>query len=147
MSGLDREHLLGWVGRQERGSDTLRPWPAAALTAALDRDDPPAPGEPLPPFWHHLYFLPVIRAGATGPDGHPARGGFLPPVPSPRRMWAGGRLTWHRPLVIGAEIERISTIRSLDFKECRSGTLVFVLVEHAFSDASGVVMVEEHDIV
>ena len=106
MTGATPDGLGAWIGRTETSRFRLDPWPAAALTAALDRDDPPADGAPLPPFWHHLYGLPAPKASATGPDGHPARGGFLPPVPLPRRMWAGGRLTWHRPLRIGQTIER-----------------------------------------
>lgn len=147
MSGLDPAALEAWVGREERRTDTLAPWPAAALTAALDRDDPPGPGEPLPPFWHHLYFLPVVRADATGPDGHPRRGGFLPPVPLPRRMWAGGRLVWERPLRVGESLERISTVRAVELKRGRSGPLVFVRVEHRFLAQGALVLAEEHDIV
>lgn len=147
MSGLDLDRLRAWIGRTERRIDTLDPWPAAALTAALDRDDPPGPGEPLPPFWHHLYFLPTVAASETGPDGHPRRGGFLPPVPLPRRMWAGGRLAWTRPLRIGETLERISTVRAVELKRGRSGPLVFVLVEHRFLSADETVLVEEHDIV
>lgn len=147
MSALDLEALQGWVGREERRTDTLAPWPAAALTAALDRDDPPGPGDPLPPFWHHLYFLPVVRAEATGPDGHPKRGGFLPPVPLPRRMWAGGRLVWERPLRVGETVERVSTVRAIDRKEGRTGPLLFVLVEHRFLASGELVLTEEHDVV
>ncbi len=144
---IDLEHLRSWIGRQERRVDTLHPWPAAALSAALDRDDPPGPGEPLPAFWHHLYFLPVVPAAETGPDGHPRRGGFLPPVPLPRRMWAGGRLVWERPLRVGETLERVSTVRGVTLKEGRRGPLVFVLVEHRFLSDEKTVLVEEHDIV
>jgi 3-methylfumaryl-CoA hydratase len=147
LSGLDLDQLRAWIGREERRTDTLHPWPAAALTAALDRDDPPGPGEPLPPFWHHLYFLPTVAASQTGADGHPRRGGFLPPVPLPRRMWAGGRLAWERPLRVGETLERVSRVRSVEAKRGRSGTLVFVLVEHRFLDRGETVLVEEHDIV
>ena len=147
MNVVDLALLQRWVGREERRTDTLHPWPAAALTAALDRDDPPGPGEPLPPFWHHLYFLPVVAAAETGPDGHPRRGGFLPPVPLPRRMWAGGRLAWERPLRVGETLERVSTVRSVEAKRGRTGPLVFVMVEHRFLDRGVTVLVEEHDIV
>ncbi|MCS6778513.1 MAG: MaoC family dehydratase N-terminal domain-containing protein [Geminicoccaceae bacterium] len=145
--GLDLAQLQRWVGREERRVDTLDPWPAAALTAALDREDPPGPGAPLPPFWHHLYFRPVVAASRTGPDGHPRRGDFLPPVPLPRRMWAGGRLAWQRPLRIGETLERVSTVRAVSLKQGRSGPLVFVLVEHRFMADGHPVLVEEHDIV
>lgn len=144
---VDIEHLRQWIGREERTTDCLRPWPAAALTAALDREDPPALGEPLPPFWHHLYFLPVVAAARTGPDGHPRRGDFLPPVPLPRRMWAGGRLHWERPLRIGETLERRSIVRAVNVKQGRSGPLVFVTVEHRFSAEHELALIEEQDIV
>ena len=74
----------------------------AALAATLDRDDPgPGPGDALPPLWHWLYFLPLARRSQLGPDGHPRRGGFLPPVTLPRRMWAGGGFSFPGPLRVG----------------------------------------------
>jgi 3-methylfumaryl-CoA hydratase len=118
------------------------------LSATLDRDDPPpAPGTELPPLWHWLYFLPGQRQGELGPDGHPRRGGFLPPVPLPRRMWAGGRLQWHAPLRVGEAVQRTSTIASVAHKPGRSGDLVFVVVRHALHNAQGPALTEEHDIV
>jgi 3-methylfumaryl-CoA hydratase len=139
--------LQGWVGRRQVTNFTVEPWPAAALSAALGRDDPPGLGEPLPPFWHHLYGLPVVTAGETGPDGHPMRGGFLPPVPLPRRMWAGGRLGFTDPLLIGDQVERASEVKSITHKQGRQGPLAFVLVEHRFTTGRGLALTEEHDIV
>ena len=137
-----------WIGRIERRSDLVTPAPLAMLSATLDRDDPePVPGSGVPPLWHWLYFLPVARQGEIGPDGHPKRGGFLPPVPQPRRMWAGGRLTFERPLTVGDEITRVSRIVDVAVKEGRSGKLVFVCVRHEIADARGVALTEEHDIV
>ncbi len=99
---LDIDHLRSWVGRSEMLADTVTPVPVAALSATLDRDDPhPRPGDPLPPLWHWLYFLPLHRQSEIGPDGHAKPGGFLPPVPLPRRMWAGSRFAFHRPLRVG----------------------------------------------
>jgi 3-methylfumaryl-CoA hydratase len=92
--------LQGWVGKTETLSDTVTAAPVRALSATLDRDDTdPEPGTPLPELWHWLYFLPMARQSGLGPDGHPQRGGFLPPVPLPRRMWAGGRLQWHQQVL------------------------------------------------
>ena len=139
--------LAAWLGRTAEAQFTLDPWPAAALTAALDRDDPPGLGQPLPPFWHHLYGHGTPRASVTGPDGHPSRGGFLPPVPLPRRMWAGGRLRFERPLLIGQEVTRRSAVKAITPKQGRQGALVFVFVEHVFSTEQGLALVEEHDIV
>ncbi len=145
---LDIAHLKSWIGREESVTDTVTPVPVAALSATLDRDDPaPRAGDPLPPLWHWLYFLPLHRQSEIGPDGHAKRGGFLPPVPLPRRMWAGGRLSFGQPLRVGEAIRRTSTIADLSVKEGRSGTLAFVLVRHQITGEDGGSITEEHDIV
>ena len=82
-----------------------------------------------------------------GPDGHPARGGFLPPVPLPRRMWAGGRFTFHQPLRVDEAITRVSTVQDVTVKHGRNGALCFVLVRHEVAGQNGLALVEEHDIV
>ncbi|KQP21613.1 MaoC family dehydratase N-terminal domain-containing protein [Pseudorhodoferax sp. Leaf267] len=147
-SDTDLNHLRDWIGRTETLRDTAALQPVAALSATLDRDDPaPAPGDALPPLWHWLYFLPLAPARAIGEDGHPRRGGFLPPVPLPRRMWAGGRLQFHRPLRLGEAITRTSRILDVTTKSGRSGALVFVTVQHEIAGAEGVAITEEHDIV
>ena len=148
MTELDVDHLRSWIGKQETLQDQVTRFPIAALSATLDRDDlPPQPGDPLPPLWHWLYFLPTARQSVLGPDGHPARGGFLPPVPLPRRMWAGGRLTFHQPLRVGEAISRVSTVQDVTIKHGRNGALCFVLVRHEVFGESGLALVEEHDIV
>jgi 3-methylfumaryl-CoA hydratase len=140
--------LSSWQGRSETLHDELTAAPVRALSATLDRDDPePAAGTVLPPLWHWLYFLPRHRQSELGPDGHARRGGFLPPVPLPRRMWAGGRLQWHAPLRVGEPVRRISRIESVTHKAGRSGDLVFVLVRHEVHNAQGLALTEEHDIV
>ncbi len=145
---LNLDHLRDWIGRTEQRSDDVTATPVAALSATLDRDDPaPLPGTDLPPLWHWLYFLPLARHSEIGLDGHPKRGGFLPPVPLPRRMWAGGRLDFHHPLRLGDEISRTSRIVGVDIKHGRSGALVFVTVRHEVHNAQGLAIAEEHDIV
>jgi 3-methylfumaryl-CoA hydratase len=142
------QSLQEWVGRTETRHDEVTPWPIAALSATLDRDDPqPRAGDAVPPLWHWLYFLPVDRQSELGRDGHPQRGGFLPPVDLPRRMWAGGRLEFHDPLRIGDAITRVSRITDIREKEGRSGRLVFVVVRHQVSSQRGAALTEEHDIV
>ena len=142
------DHLRDWIGRTESRHDRITAQPVAALAATLDRDDPaPVPGAALPPLWHWLYFLPLAPQHDIGADGHPKRGGFLPPVPLPRRMWAGGRLEFHRPLKIGDDALRTSRILDVRTKSGRSGALVFVTVRHEIADAQGVALSEEHDIV
>ncbi|MBP8148238.1 MAG: MaoC family dehydratase N-terminal domain-containing protein [Limnohabitans sp.] len=128
--------------------DLITPAPLRGLSATLDRDDPaPQAGTPLPPLWHWLFFLPQHRQSEIGPDGHARRGGFLPPVPLPRRMWAGGRLHWHQPLRVGDAVHRSSRIESVTHKSGRSGDLLFVLVRHEVHNAQGLCLTEEHDIV
>ncbi|GER15751.1 FAS1-like dehydratase domain-containing protein [Variovorax boronicumulans] len=142
--------LQAWQGRTETLRDDLTAAPVRGLSATLDRDDPlPEAGTRLPALWHWLYFLPHHRQSEIGEDGHAKRGGFLPPVPLPRRMWAGGRLTWEpgNPLQVGDAVERTSTIASVTHKAGRTGELVFVLVRHEVRNARGLALTEEHDIV
>jgi 3-methylfumaryl-CoA hydratase len=144
----DADALQAWVGRTETRSDFIDARPVELLSATLDRDDPaPRQGDALPPLWHWLYFLPAYRQSEVGPDGHAKRGSFLPPVPLPRRMWAGSRIEWLRPIAIGDEASRVSRIVSVTSKIGRNGALVFVVVRHEISTASGLALMEEHDIV
>jgi 3-methylfumaryl-CoA hydratase len=146
MAGGDR--FDAWVGRQRVARDTLGLERARKLAATLDQD--PAglrAGAPLPLGWHWIFFHEAVPRSALAEDGHERRGDFLPPVPLPRRMWAGGRLDARRPLAIGADVERVSTIRSVELKEGRSGSLAFVTVEHRLSDGDGLALIEEQDIV
>ena len=140
--------LSEWIGRSETREDTITVAPLVALSALLDRDDPrPNPGDAAPPLAHWLYFLSNYRQSEAGPDGHAVKGAFLPPVDLPRRMWAGSRLEFLRPLEVGANVKRVSTIKDVIEKEGRSGRLVFVTVRHELSDAKGLVLSDEHDIV
>jgi len=141
---LDLSELQQWIGRSETRTEQVTAAPIAALSATLDREDPdPKPGDPLPPLWHWLYFLPRDRQSDLAPDGHAHRGGFLPPVPLPRRMWAGSRIEFHRPLRVGETVARTSRILDIRLKEGRTGPLVFVVVRHEIGDGVS----EEHDIV
>jgi len=145
-SNLD--DLKQWIGRSETASDWVTPTPLQSLAAALDRDErAPEPGDAVPPCWHWLYFLPLARQSEIGADGHPRRGGFLPPVPLPRRMWAGSRLEWDKPLRVGQAITKTSRIVDVIVKEGRSGPLVFVKVRHEIGHVAGQCLVEEQDIV
>ncbi|MBA3506921.1 MAG: MaoC family dehydratase N-terminal domain-containing protein [Betaproteobacteria bacterium] len=145
---IDLDELRQWIGRTESRSDQVTATPVAALAATLDRDEPfPRPGDLLPPLWHWLFFPSIHRHSETGPDGHRKRGGFLPPVQLPRRMFAGGRFQFHHPLRVGDTISRLSRIVDVKQKEGRRGPLVFVVVRHAISNAAGIALTEEHDIV
>ena len=142
------DSITSWIGRTETRTDTVTVAPLVALSALLDRDDPtPVDGDAAPPLAHWLYFLPVYRQSDAGPDGHAVKGGFLPPIELPRRMWAGSRLEFLRPLRVGAAVKRVSTITDVVEKVGRSGALVFVTVRHEVSDEQGAVLTDEHDIV
>jgi 3-methylfumaryl-CoA hydratase len=143
-------NLTDWIGRSETVADTVTPTPYAALSATLDRDPQrPPPGTPLPALWHWLYFLPLHRQSEIGPDGHAKRGGFLPPVPLPRRMWAGSQFEFQSPLRIGDALTRTSTIHDVTEKSGRTGPLVFVKVRHEIrrDGEADVALTEFHDIV
>ena len=148
MTGDSFELLRGWVGKKEVRSDSLTAWPIAALAATLDEPTLAVDiGSPVPNGWHWIFFLEAKPASELGSDGHPKRGGFLPPVPLPRRMWAGGRLEFIQPLKIGDLITRDSEILSVEPKSGRSGTLVFVTVRHTIKAAGTTAIIEEQDIV
>jgi 3-methylfumaryl-CoA hydratase len=145
---MDTAKLKEWVGNSTESHDEITAFPVKALSATLDREDPaPVPGDALAPLWHWLYFLPLHKQAELGVDGHAKRGGFLPPVPLPRRMWAGGRLRFHQPLRLGETVSKKSTILDVNAKTGRTGSLAFVTVEHQYSGAQGLAVTEEHDIV
>jgi 3-methylfumaryl-CoA hydratase len=139
-----------WIGRTETVDDVVTATPYAALSATLDRPaERPTTGTPLPALWHWLYFLPLHRQSEIGPDGHAQRGGFLPPIPLPRRMWAGSQFQFANPPRIGDALTRTSTIESVTEKSGRTGPLVFVKVRHEIRrrDGAEVALTEFHDIV
>ena len=144
------QDLTAWIGRSETVHDTLGPTPVLALAATLDHPATAVTsGTPLPPLWHWLYFLPLHRQSEIGPDGHARRGGFLPPVALPRRMWAGSQFEFRAPLRVGDAVVRTSTLDKVARKQGRSGELVFVTVRHELRCNGAVepALVEFHDIV
>jgi 3-methylfumaryl-CoA hydratase len=147
LSEADIAHLKSWVGRTQTIEDIIAVDRVVAMAATLDLERAPAAGEALPPGWHWLFFNGAARQSELGPDGHPRRGGFLPPVPLPRRMWAGGRIKLSGPLPVGAPARRTSRILSVEAKSGRSGDLVFVTVRHEIAGGQGPALEEEHDIV
>jgi len=142
--------LRAWIGRSETVQDEIGATPVKALNATLDHPAMPAgTGTQLPPLWHWLYFLPLHQQSEIGPDGHAKRGGFLPPVPLPRRMWAGSQFEFRSPVRVGDAVERTSTIADVSAKEGRTGKLVFVKVQHEVrcNGSAEPAIVEFHDIV
>ncbi len=145
---LDIDHLRRWIGREEQAEELLTPALVQRFDATLDRaPGPDGEDGAAPPLIHLCLCQPAAPTAELGPDGHPARGGFLPPVPLPRRMWAGGAFTFHAPLRTGAHVTRRSVIRDVTVKQGRSGTLCFVTVEHAFAGDGTLAVTERQDIV
>ncbi|MDP3137528.1 MAG: MaoC family dehydratase N-terminal domain-containing protein [Burkholderiaceae bacterium] len=148
MSTSDIEHQRQWIGKTRSDQDILSVRHARLMAATLGLGtDNLREGDPLPPLWHWLYFLEGAPASELGSDGHPARGGFLPPVPQSNRMWAGGQLSFHAPLRLGQAVERVSRISNVEHKSGKSGPLIFVTVEHKVSADGRVAITELQDIV
>jgi 3-methylfumaryl-CoA hydratase len=143
---LDIDHLRSWIGRQEEASDFISERLVGGFQATLGGDTLEL-GDPAPLAIHWCLAPPLPKQDELGPDGHAARGGFLPPVPLPRRMWAGGELRFVSPLLVGDRVTRRSRIGDVQVKSGRSGTLCFVAVEHEISTARGIALTERHDIV
>jgi 3-methylfumaryl-CoA hydratase len=135
------------VGRVEEAQDIVTARQARQLAATLDASGPFADGDPLPALWHWMGWTPETPMAELGPDGHPAKGGFLPPVPLERRMWAGGRLEFLAPLRIGETLHRRSEILNVAEKTGSTGRMVFVTVRHEVTGQEGLAIREEQDIV
>jgi 3-methylfumaryl-CoA hydratase len=144
---FDESLLQQWVGKTETVGARVNAVTANAMAATLDRANHFGPGADLPPLWHWAYFWHAAPQAEVGPDGHPARGGFLPPVPLPRRMWAGGRLTFAKPLQVELDATRNSQVANVSTKHGATGPLVFVTVRHELVQENALCVTEEHDIV
>ena len=145
----DSKTFEQWTGRKQATTDFISPVQVRQMAATLNdsaRLNEPA-GLPLRAGWHWLFFNPIEIQSKLGPDGHPLRGDFLPPVDLPRRMWAGSRLEWTRPFTVGATVTKQSEIIKVASKNGRSGEMVFVTVAHTYTDEDGLLLNEEHDIV
>lgn len=148
MTDIDIQFLRSWIGKQRVDHDTLGVRQARLMAATLELDSSRfTDGMSLPPLWHWLYFLEGLPPSQLGPDSHPARGGFLPPVPLRNRMWAGGQLVFDGELTLGLPAERRSVVSDVVHKCGRSGDLVFVTVQHEIHQCGRCVVSERHDIV
>jgi len=142
------DELRQWIGQKESDLDYVTIPAVHRLACTLDRDDPvPQAGDELPAGWHSILFPRVVRQSQIGADGHPQRGDFLPPVPLPRRMFAGKRITLHAPLRVGDEVRRESVIKDVTPKVGRTGQMVFVTVQTDICSPRGLAITEEQDIV
>jgi len=142
------EVIAGWAPGPTETTETIAAEPAVALSGLLDREPAvTAPGDPIPPLWHWLYFLDRPATSELGPDGHPAAGHFMPPVPQRRRMYAGGRASYPGAFRCGDEITRRSELADATVKHGRTGELLFVTVRSVFTRAGAVIATEEQDVV
>lgn len=144
---IDIDYLRQWVGRQDQGCDVITTEQVRAIAATLDHDRFPNEGDALPPLWHWAFFRPTARARDIGPDGHPKLGGFMPPVPLPRRMWVGGDLRFHGQIKIGAPVTRETTITDVTAKSGKGGALVFLTLTHKIYAADSLAVEEIQNIV
>ena len=136
-----------WIGRTRRVTDDITAFPVNALAATLGHEAAGATeGTPVPPLWHWLYFLPLLRPGKTRADGHAQGDEFMPPIALPRRVWAGSTFSWTagNPLRVGERVTRLSRIESITPKPGRSGELVFVKVVHEFHNDRGLSLINAH---
>jgi len=147
VSSLHETDWSKWIGKTEQTSDTIDARQMRLMLAMLDRSAEVKDGVALPPLWHWIYFHTTARQSTLAKDGHPERGDFLPAVPLPHRMWAGGKLDFNTPLCIGETVDKTSTIKDVRLKKGRSGDLCFVTVRHALSVEDDIRLTEDHDIV
>jgi itaconyl-CoA hydratase/mesaconyl-C4 CoA hydratase len=138
--------LSAWIGRTEEIHDHLSLNLITRIAATLGEVAPQA-GQPLPPLWQWCFFQPAVAEAGLGGDGHPARGGFLPPADNRNRMWAGGRVEFHTPLKVDAQATRLSTITNVQEKHGKTGSLLFVTVQHDYLQDGQLAIREEQDIV
>ena len=144
----DLDHLRQWIGRTQQASDVVTAQLVKGLRATLFQEaGEPKTGDVAPFTVHWCLAQPVAAMSQLGPDGHPKRGGFLPPVPLPRRMWAGGELEFVDPLRAGDQAERTSRISDISVKSGSTGALCFVAVEHLITSPRGTAIRERQDIV
>lgn len=147
-SALDLGHLRQWLGKTEEATDVVTAQLVKGLRATLFLDiGAPVTGDPAPLTTHWCLAPPVYPASQLSQDGHPTRGGFLPPVPLPRRMWAGGEIEFVDSLRVGDDVKRSSAIADINVKSGSTGTLCFVSVNHTITTPRGVAIKERHDIV
>jgi len=143
---MNTQDLAAWVGRQERCDDNIDIGHVGKIALSLDAPAP-APGDALPLLWQWALFVHAVPYKELGADGHPRRGGFLPPADDRNRMWAGGRVRFLQPLRVARAAQRVSTIMAVNEKSGRTGKLLFVTVQHEYFQDGALCISEEQDIV
>jgi 3-methylfumaryl-CoA hydratase len=141
---LNLDDLKTHIGRRVVTTDVVTDAPANLLRLTFGRPEPEMrAGDTLPPGWHILYFLPRFRPGELSPDGAPLDSGVVPKMPLPRRMFAGERLTFHRPIRIGDAIRRETELADISLKQGGTGALVFATVLSRIFTPEGLALEEE----
>lgn len=141
------ENYKSWIGHTQTIEDIIDLQTVNKLASTLNIKEKFKEGEPLPYLWHWIFFLDICDLDETGRDGHPKKGGFLPPIELPKRMWAGGRFLFEGTLKIGEKAKKRSIIKNIVFKQGNQGKLCFVTIEHIITSQSKGRWIEEHDIV
>lgn len=144
---IDIDHLKSWIGRKDTAQELLTQTIVERFNATFDRASPIAEGDAAPLLVHFCLCQPSAPTGMLASDGHPQKGGFLPPVPLPRRMWAGGEIEFHRDIRVGDMVSRVSEITDVQLKEGKTGPLCFVTVNHQISANGQLALLERQDIV
>lgn len=142
MGGFD-----DWVGRTAAAEERIDLWPLAGLSAALDLPEGPGEGDEVLPLAHWAYFPPAVPQSRIGPDGHPRRGDFLPPLPQPRRMWAGSEIAFVSPIRVGSRARKTARIAAISEKTGKSGALVFVSVHNEYEVDGNLALTEVQSLV
>ncbi|APX12571.1 FAS1-like dehydratase domain-containing protein [Tateyamaria omphalii] len=146
---MDQINTAAWVGKCASDMGCIDDAMATKLHATIGRSNEAAPhaGALLPPLWHWAAFPPMSHVEHLGTDGHPAPGALLPPLGLPRRMWAGGALSFHAPIKVGDTLQRHTAVRSVDTKTTDTGPMAFVTLDHTITGPQGLAIEERQDIV
>ncbi|MEM9277624.1 MAG: MaoC family dehydratase N-terminal domain-containing protein [Pseudomonadota bacterium] len=138
--------IKSWIGKEQVRTGIIDHRQAELMAVTLGCDVP-EPGSALPSLWHWLWFNDALTASKLGRDGHPQKGGFIPPVALPRRMWAGGKVEFVSPVMIGTECTKRSVVKDINEKSGRSGALCIVTIEHQILCGSRLCIREEQNLV
>jgi 3-methylfumaryl-CoA hydratase len=148
MTAIDISALRRHVGTRTVDEDVATEAPLKAIVATFDRaEEALREGQPIPPGWHIGYFLSTAPTAALGADGAPSGSGVLPKMPLPRRMYAGTRITFHAPLLVGDRLRRETELMDLQVREGSTGTLIVTTQARRISTPRGLAITEEYDTV
>lgn len=136
--------VIDWIGKTSKSSDKVSKSQIDSFRATISSLVSP---EVVPPGFHWCLFRPDENLSDLAEDGHPAKGGFLPPIDLPRRMWAASEIEFLKPLGVGQALQRTSKILDIRKKNGRSGKLSFLEVSHEISQDRNLKIRERQTIV